>query len=49
MVEKGNKKRSRRENLKVGQLSLKEKRKKKKDKKLAGNVLQKIKNAGTEN
>ncbi len=49
MVEKGKKNRNRRESLKVGQLTLKEKRKKKKDKKLAGNIFQKIKNPGTEN
>ncbi|WP_321492958.1 hypothetical protein [uncultured Desulfobacter sp.] len=48
MVEKGNRNRSKREDQKVGQLTLKEKRKKKKDKKLAGNNLQKITSAGTE-
>ncbi len=47
MVEKGKKNKNRRETLKIGKLTLKEKRKKKKDRKLTGDVLQKIKQTGS--
>lgn len=47
MVEKGKKNKNRREGQKIGKLTLKEKRKIKKEKKSSGDVLQKIKKAAS--
>ena len=47
MVEKGKKNKHRRESQKIEKLTLKEKRKMKKEKKSAGDVFQKIKKTGS--
>ena len=47
MAEKGEKNRNRREDQKIAKLTLKEKRKMKREKKLAGDVLQKLKKTGS--
>lgn len=49
MAEKGEQNKNRRESKKIGKLTLKEKRKKKKERKSAGDRFRKIKKTETEN